>query len=96
VLQSMINHVDRGMTLPDAINAPRASQRNAEKTEIEPKLWNSGLRPQLEDLGHKFTKIDELGAATGVQPLPDGRWLAAAEKERRGGGSAMVVRPAKK
>jgi gamma-glutamyltranspeptidase / glutathione hydrolase len=31
-----------------------------------------------------------------VQPLPDGRWLAAAEKERRGGGSAMVVRPSKR
>ncbi|QPP05857.1 gamma-glutamyltransferase [Streptomyces bathyalis] len=95
VLQSMINHVDRGMPLDKAINAPRASQRNAAKTEIEPKLWNSDLRPELEDLGHAFTKIEELGAATAVQPLPDGRWLAAAEKERRGGGSAMVVRPSK-
>jgi gamma-glutamyltranspeptidase / glutathione hydrolase len=95
VLQSMINHVDRGMALDKAINAPRASQRNAAKTEIEPKLYNSDLRPQLEDLGHAFTKIDELGAATAVQPLPDGRWLAVAEKERRGGGSAMVVRPSK-
>ncbi|NLU72781.1 gamma-glutamyltransferase [Streptomyces sp. HNM0575] len=96
VLQSMINHVDRGMPLGDAINAPRASQRNAEKTELEPKLWNSDLRPQLEDLGHSFTKIDEIGAATGVQPLPGGRWLAAAEKDRRGGGSAMVVHPSKR
>jgi gamma-glutamyltranspeptidase/glutathione hydrolase len=28
-----------------------------------------------------------------VQRLPDGRWLAAAEPTRRGGGSAMVVQP---
>ncbi|OEV12757.1 gamma-glutamyltransferase [Streptomyces nanshensis] len=95
VLQSMINHVDRGMPLDEAINAPRASQRNAEKTEVEPKLWKSPLRPQLEDMGHSFTKIDEIGAATGVQPLGDGRWRAVAEKERRGGGSAMVVHPSK-
>ncbi|OEU91662.1 gamma-glutamyltransferase [Streptomyces abyssalis] len=96
VLQSMINHVDRGMRLDKALNAPRASQRNAAKTEIEPKLYDSGVRPELEKLGHSFTEIEELGAATAVQPLPDGRWLAAAEKERRGGGSAMVVRPSKK
>lgn len=95
VLQTMINHVDRGMSLHKALNAPRASQRNAAKTEIEPKLFNSDVRPELEDLGHSFTEIPELGAATAVQPLPDGRWLAAAEKERRGGGSAMVVRPAR-
>ncbi|HEV7629343.1 MAG TPA: gamma-glutamyltransferase, partial [Streptomyces sp.] len=96
VLQTMINHVDRGMPLDKALNAPRASQRNAAKTEIEPKLFEDDVRPQLEDLGHAFTKIPELGAATAVQPLGDGRWLAAAEKERRGGGSAMVVHPAKK
>jgi len=29
VLQILINHVDFGMSLPDAIAAPRASQRNA-------------------------------------------------------------------
>ncbi|SCK42169.1 gamma-glutamyltransferase [Streptomyces sp. WMMB 322] len=95
VLQSMINHVDRGMPLDKALNAPRASQRNAAKTEIEPELWNSGVRPRLEDLGHSFTRVDEIGAATAVQQLPGGRWLAAAEEERRGGGSAMVVRPSK-
>lgn len=78
----------------DAIAAPRASQRNAAKTELEPGLWNSPVRARLEALGHVFTPNPEIGAATGVQRLPDGRWLAAAETERRGGGSAMVVRPA--
>ena len=95
MLQTVINHVDRGMPLAKAIAAPRASQRNAAKTELEPKLWNSDVRAELEALGHSFTKNPELGAATAVQPLGDGRWLAAAEKERRGGGSAMVVHPEK-
>lgn len=94
VLQSLIGKIDRGLPLVDAIAAPRASQRNAAKTELEPGLWNSPVRARLEALGHVFTPNPEIGAATGVQRLPDGRWLAAAETVRRGGGSAMVVRPA--
>ncbi|MFE7614791.1 gamma-glutamyltransferase [Streptomyces sp. NPDC057496] len=94
VLQSLIGTVDRGLPLVDAIAAPRASQRNSATTELEPELLDSPVRAELESLGHSFKLSAELGAATGVQRLPDGRWLAAAEKERRGGGSAMVVRPA--
>ncbi|WP_432000037.1 gamma-glutamyltransferase [Streptomyces sioyaensis] len=93
VLQTLVNHFDRGMPLVDAIAAPRASQRNAERTDLEPALWNSPLRTQLEALGHAFKPNPEIGSATGIQRLPDGRWLAAAEKVRRGGGSAMVVHP---
>ncbi|MFE0089059.1 gamma-glutamyltransferase [Streptomyces sp. NPDC058991] len=93
VLQTLTGVVDRGRPLVDAIAAPRASQRNQPTTELEPGLWNSPLRSELQALGHAFRQNPEIGAATGVQRLPDGRWLAAAEKERRGGGSAMVVRP---
>ncbi|GHB17192.1 gamma-glutamyltranspeptidase [Streptomyces viridiviolaceus] len=95
VLQTLTGFLDRGLPLVDAIAAPRASQRNAAQTELEPGLYDSGLRGQLEAIGHSFKSNPEIGAATGVQRLPDGRWLAAAEKERRGGGSAMVVRPAR-
>ncbi|MFJ6854420.1 gamma-glutamyltransferase [Streptomyces sp. NPDC091271] len=93
VLQSLTGHLDRGLPLVDAIAAPRASQRNSPTTEIEPGLWDSPVRGKLEALGHVFKENPEIGAATGVQRLPDGRWLAAAEKVRRGGGSAMVVHP---
>ncbi|MGP3982225.1 gamma-glutamyltransferase [Streptomyces sp. KR80] len=93
VLQTLTGHLDRGLPLVDAIAAPRASQRNGATTDLEPGLWNSPLRAELEALGHAFRQNPEIGAATGVQRLPDGRWLAAAEKVRRGGGSAMVVRP---
>ncbi|MBJ7904090.1 gamma-glutamyltransferase [Streptomyces sp. DSM 110735] len=94
VLQTLTEFVDRGLPLVDAIAAPRASQRNAAQTELEPALYDSPLRARLEAIGHSFKLNPEIGAATGVQRLPDGRWLAAAEKVRRGGGSAMVVRPA--
>ncbi|MFI6348250.1 gamma-glutamyltransferase [Streptomyces sp. NPDC050560] len=93
VLQTLTGFLDRGLPLVDAIGAPRASQRNAAATELEPALYDSPERARLEALGQHFTEIPEIGAATGVQRLPDGRWLAAAEPQRRGGGSAMVVRP---
>ncbi|WP_030770044.1 MULTISPECIES: gamma-glutamyltransferase [unclassified Streptomyces] len=93
VLQTLIGHLDRGLPLVDAIAAPRASQRNQATTELEPGLWNSPLRAELEAIGQGFRQNPEIGAATGVQRLADGRWLAAAETSRRGGGSAMVVHP---
>ncbi|WP_405867775.1 gamma-glutamyltransferase [Streptomyces sp. NBC_00005] len=98
VLQTLTEFLDRGLPLVDAIAAPRVSQRNAAKTEMEPALYNdtsaTGLRAQLEAIGHSFSLNPEIGAATGVQRLPDGKWLAAAETVRRGGGSAQVVYPA--
>ncbi|MEU8472633.1 gamma-glutamyltransferase [Streptomyces sp. NPDC029006] len=93
VLQTLTGFLDRGLPLVDAIAAPRASQRNAAQTEIEPALYDSDIRARLEALGHSFKVNPEIGAATGVQRLPGGKWLAAAEKVRRGGGSAMVVDP---
>ncbi|MEU5634039.1 gamma-glutamyltransferase [Streptomyces rishiriensis] len=98
VLQTLTEFLDRGLPLVDAIAAPRASQRNAAQTELEPALYDDtspqGLRARLEAIGHSFKLNPEIGAATGVQRLPDGKWLAAAETVRRGGGSAQVVRPA--
>ncbi|MFJ7076913.1 gamma-glutamyltransferase [Streptomyces sp. NPDC098781] len=94
VLQSLTGFLDRGLPLVDAIAAPRASQRNAAQTELEPGLYDSATKTELEAIGHSFKLNPEIGAATGVQRLPGGKWLAAAEKVRRGGGSAMVVRPA--
>ncbi|MFD9461846.1 gamma-glutamyltransferase [Streptomyces sp. NPDC060027] len=93
VLQTLTEFVDRGLPLVDAIATPRASQRNAAQTELEPGLYESPLKARLEAIGHSFKANPEIGAATGVQRLANGKWLAAAEKVRRGGGSAMVVRP---
>jgi gamma-glutamyltranspeptidase/glutathione hydrolase len=95
VLQTLTGFLDRGLPLVDAIAAPRVSQRNAAQTEMEPALQGTETQRRLEAIGHSFKPNPEIGAATGIQRLPDGRWLAAAEKERRGGGSAMVVRPAR-
>ena len=96
VLQLLVNQVDFGMTLPDAIAAPRVSQRNTSRSTAEPAFLASPQAAGLLALGHQFSTMDEIGAATGIAFLPDGQFEAAAEPIRRGGGSAMVVRPASK
>ncbi|MFC7343786.1 gamma-glutamyltransferase [Saccharopolyspora griseoalba] len=92
-LQVLTGRVDRGMTLAQAIAEPRASQRNGEETDAEPGFLAQPEADELKRLGHRFGTASEIGAATGVELLPDGRWVAAAEPERRGGGSAGVVVP---
>ncbi|WP_371478301.1 gamma-glutamyltransferase [Kitasatospora sp. NBC_00315] len=95
VLQVLLGRLDRGLTLEQAIAAPRASQRNTATTQAEPAFLALPERAALEALGQSFAVTPEIGAATGVERLPDGRWLAAAEPVRRGGGAAAVVRPSR-
>ncbi|GAA2148613.1 gamma-glutamyltransferase [Kitasatospora kazusensis] len=92
VLQVLLGRIDRGLTLEQAIAAPRASQRNATTTAAEPAFLALPEVSGLQALGQSFVNGGEIGAATGVERLPDGRWIAAAEPVRRGGGSAAVVR----
>ena len=93
VLQVLTERLDRHESLVDAIAEPRASQRNSARTEAEPAFLGSPEADALREIGHEFEPSEEIGAATGVERLPDGRWVAAAEPERRGGGAAEVVLP---
>jgi gamma-glutamyltranspeptidase/glutathione hydrolase len=93
VLQILFDRLDEHMSLPDAIADPRASQRNTMNTSAEPAFIESPLKTLLEARGQRFVNGGEIGAATGIEFLSDGRVLAAAEPVRRGGGSAMVQLP---
>ena len=96
VLQVLLERLDLGSTLPEAIAAPRASQRNSEVTEAEQEFIESPEGLALASAyGHEFEvpASEVIGAVTGIDFLGRGRVLAAAEPERRGGGSAAVVRP---
>jgi gamma-glutamyltranspeptidase/glutathione hydrolase len=96
VLQLLVDRLDLGYTLPEAIAAPRVSQRNAVTSEAEPAFIASDEGKALvSQYGHNpfsVVKGNEIGAATGIEFLRGGRVLAAAEPKRRGGGSAAVVR----
>ncbi|GAA0235368.1 gamma-glutamyltransferase [Saccharothrix mutabilis subsp. mutabilis] len=93
VLQVLTQRLDRGLTLRQAIEAPRASQRNATNTQAEAAFLATQDDEALTALGHRFASTGEIGAVTAVERLPDGRWRAAAEPTRRGGGAARVVWP---
>ena len=93
VLQVLVNDLDFGMTLPEAIAAPRASQRNTATTSAEPDFLTMH-EAALSERGHSFTSTPEIGAATGIAFLPGETVQAAAEPVRRGGGSALVENPA--
>ncbi|MDR7081005.1 gamma-glutamyltranspeptidase/glutathione hydrolase [Arthrobacter ginsengisoli] len=99
VLQTILNRVDLGMSISDAIAAPRASQRNTATVTAEPEFieaYGSKLTPyghKFTPSGDAFTSAAEIGAATAIEFLPDGGMVAAAEPVRRGGGSAIVLEP---
>ncbi len=102
VLQTLINHVDFGMSLPAAIAAPRVSQRNSAKADAEPAFLSSALAKTLADqygegfavkTGPVLPNDSTIGNATGIDFLPGGVFQAAAEPVRSGGGSALVVNP---
>jgi gamma-glutamyltranspeptidase/glutathione hydrolase len=102
IVQILINHVDFGMSLPDALAAPRVSQRNSSTSLAEPDFYNSALAQQLtSQYGEQFSvatgpilPLDNYpGDATALQMLGGGRAEAIAEPVRLGGGSALAVQP---
>jgi gamma-glutamyltranspeptidase/glutathione hydrolase len=102
VLQILLNYIDLKMSLPQAIAAPRASQRNSATTFAEPTFYESPVAAALTSrYGEMFTQQTGpvlplnswIGNATGIDLLPGGRFQAVAEPVRSGGGSALVVHP---
>jgi gamma-glutamyltranspeptidase/glutathione hydrolase len=95
VAQIIVNRVDFGMSLPDAIAAPRLSQRNGAKTQTEQEFLGTPEAAALQARGQVFTVGTgtgaQIGAATGIEVLDPNHYLAAAEPVRRGGGDAEVL-----
>ncbi|GGB53650.1 gamma-glutamyltranspeptidase [Oceanisphaera marina] len=92
VLQTLVNHIDLGMSLPDAVNAPRMSQRNGDTTLVETLLEfpGSDQASALEALGHRLAETDQIGAANGIIFNDDGTVTAVSESKRHGVGTALV------
>ena len=93
VLQLLVDRLDLGTPLPQALAAPRLTQRNTASTLVEAEFLPTPEAAALRARGHTLTLSPEIGAATAIEFLDDGRLLAAAEPVRRGGGSALTLRP---
>ncbi len=105
VLGILVDRLALHMSLPTAILAPRASQRNSATTQAEPAFLAQPTTAGLEALGQSFvvdntSPLDPsiqisptIGVATGLEFLGKGRLLAAGEATRRGGSAAGVIHP---
>ncbi|MDB5745422.1 MAG: gamma-glutamyltransferase [Massilia sp.] len=93
VLQTIVNHIDFGMPMDQALNAPRLSERNGASTSVEPGFPGTPQARALEAFGHKWEDPpEEIGAANAIVFNPDGTVTAVSEGKRHGVGSALVQR----
>jgi gamma-glutamyltranspeptidase / glutathione hydrolase len=91
VLQSIVNHIDLGMTMDQAIDAPRLSERNGEATHIEPGYAGTPAALAHEKYGRRWAAdAEEIGAANALVFNADGTVTAVSEGKRHGIGSALV------
>ncbi|KRC03095.1 gamma-glutamyltransferase [Duganella sp. Root198D2] len=91
VLQTIFNHIDLGMDMPAALDAPRISERNGRATSIEPGFAGSAQAQALERFGQRWdAAAEEIGAANAIVFHPDGSVTAVSEGRRHGTGSALV------
>ena len=96
VAQVLVDRIDLGSSLPQAIANPRAVERNGATSTAEQAFIASPEGQVLQrQYGHAFADPapSEIGAVTALEFQRGNRVLAAAEPVRRGGGSAAVVRP---
>lgn len=100
VLQALINRIDFHMSLPEAIAAPRASQRNAGPSLVEPGFARAPYASMLQhrygetlDLAQTPLQAIGFGLVNALEFLRPGLIRAATEPTRRGGGNALVVHP---
>jgi gamma-glutamyltranspeptidase/glutathione hydrolase len=95
VAQVLVDRLALGATLPQAIAAPRVSQRNTATSQVEPAFLQTPEAPALTARGHRLAVTatsPEIGAPTGIEFLGRRRLQAVADSTRRGGGAAAVVR----
>ena len=93
VLQTIVNYVDLGMPMDQAVNAPRISQRNAPETSIEPGFAGSAQARALAGFGQRWeAQPEEIGAANALVFNADGTVTAVSEGKRHGTGTALVQR----
>lgn len=95
VLQTIVNHIDLGMPMDAALNAPRLSERNGGATDVEPGFAGSPQAQALERFGQRWSsKAEEIGAANALVFNEDGTVTAVSEARRHGIGTGLVQKSA--
>lgn len=93
VLQTIVNHIDFGMPMDAALDAPRISQRNAATSSVEPGFKVGDQAQALARFGQRWdADEEEIGAANALLFNADGTVTAVSEGKRHGVGTALVQR----
>ncbi len=80
VLQVILNTVDSGMSLQEAIDAPRIHQQwLPETTFVEPFALSPDTRRMLTEMGHAFAENSAWSQATGI--IVGAPWLGGASRD---------------
>ena len=88
-LQSILNVVDYGMNVQQAVNAPRMHQQwYPQKVWIEDGMLSPRSQRKLEEMGYRFRTIDGMGADEAILIDPKTGALEGANDRRRPAGLA--------
>jgi gamma-glutamyltranspeptidase/glutathione hydrolase len=89
VLQVVVNVIDHGMSIQEAVDAPRVHHQWApDEVRVEPRGVNPDVSSRLQQMGHRFRpKVEHLGDVHAVMIDDDGVRLGAADP-RLGGHAA--------
>lgn len=80
VLQTFLNVIEFGMSLPDAVAAPRFHhQWLPDRILYETAALGNGTKDSLEALGYQFREVESMAVIKAVRRLPDGSLQAAAD-----------------
>ncbi|MBA9075643.1 gamma-glutamyltransferase [Rufibacter quisquiliarum] len=80
VFQTVLNVLEHGMTMQEAVNAPRFHhQWLPDRIEPEPKAIASQVREELQKRGHQFQGRSAIGRVDGILRLPNGSWEGGAD-----------------
>jgi gamma-glutamyltranspeptidase/glutathione hydrolase len=82
VAETVVNVIDWGMDIQQAIDAPRMGSRNG-PTELERGTALERLTPELERMGHSVSIRDEASGLHGIMRTKNG-WAGGADPRREG------------
>ena len=88
VYQTLLNVIDHGMGMQEAVNAKRVHhQWYPDEIRVETDALSNSTQAQLEALGHRLRMTDKIGRMDCILVLPDGRLEGGADP--RGDNTAL-------